>query len=542
MLSAGDGRELAAENFKANGQTAQSRQASRFYRLPGATYTWRAQAFKVVALPAGVLIGGKGPVAVPIADTSPLLITGLLNTSIMRALVELQANANQYETGIVESLPMPDLTAQSIAQIELLSKRAILHCRSLATSIEESPQFSGCSIGESIKEIEGRFFAAAKDLSLALDPLINELDFITSTSLGLLDVDVKDLKEAAEVDSIVSFDHFGSSVGSNIISYCVGCTYGRWDIRYAKGEKSAPDIPDPFAPLPVCPPGMLQNSEGLPLAEIDAQRMRAAGIWNYPIDPPWDGILVDDPDNKDDIVSRVREVLAVIWRESADATEQEACEILGIKDLRDYFRKPTAFFADHLKRYSKSRRQSPIYWPVSTASGSYTLWIYYPRLNDDTLFGAVNQYVKPKIEDTERKIRQFESDLAKSLGREASKLRDALGEAITLLSELRDFQDELLRVAELPYKPNLNDGVLITAAPLWKLFRLPKWRKDLQECWKELEAGEYDWAHLAYSIWPARVRDVCKHDRSIAIAHGLEELCEVAVKPTKKEDVEETEG
>jgi hypothetical protein len=38
----------------------------------------------------------------------------------------------------------------------------------------------------------------------------------------------------------------------------------------------------------------------------------------------------------------------------------------------------------------------------------------------------------------------------------------------------------------------------------------------------------------AYSIWPDRVREVCKHDRSIAIAHGLEELCEVAVKPTKK--------
>ena len=37
-------------------------------------------------------------------------------------------------------------------------------------------------------------------------------------------------------------------------------------------------------------------------------------------------------------------------------------------------RRPTGFFADHLKRYSKSRRQAPIYWPLSTAKGSYTLW------------------------------------------------------------------------------------------------------------------------------------------------------------------------
>ncbi len=41
-------------------------------------------------------------------------------------------------------------------------------------------------------------------------------------------------------------------------------------------------------------------------------------------------------------------------------------------------------------------------------------------------------------------------------------------------------------------------------------------------------------SHLAYSIWPDRVREVCKTDRSIAIAHGLEELCEVQAKPTKK--------
>jgi hypothetical protein len=30
------------------------------------------------------------------------------------------------------------------------------------------------------------------------------------------------------------------------------------------------------------------------------------------------------------------------------------------------------------------------------------------------------------------------------------------------------------------------------------------------------------------------VRDVCKKDRSIAIAHGLEELCEVEAPKTKK--------
>lgn len=100
--------------------------------------------------------------------------------------------------------------------------------------------------------------------------------------------------------------------------------------------------------------------------------------------------------------------------------------------------------------------------------------------------------------------------------------------------ELNELKNELLRVAALPYRPNLNDGVLITASPLWKLFRLKSWQKDLKACWDKLAAGEYDWAHIAYTIWPDRVKERCRTDRSIAIAHNLEHLCEVEVKSSKK--------
>ena len=79
----------------------------------------------------------------------------------------------------------------------------------------------------------------------------------------------------------------------------------------------------------------------------------------------------------------------------------------------------------------------------------------------------------------------------------------------------------MLRVAGLPYKPNLNDGVIINAAPLNKLFCLRSWAKDTAECWKKLEKGEYDWAHMAFILWPDRVKEKSKEDRSLAIAHDL---------------------
>ena len=35
--------------------------------------------------------------------------------------------------------------------------------------------------------------------------------------------------------------------------------------------------------------------------------------------------------------------------------------------------------------------------------------------------------------------------------------------------------------------------------------------------------GEYDWAHLAMHLWPERVIPKCHKDRSLAIAHDLED-------------------
>ena len=173
-----------------------------------------------------------------------------------------------------------------------------------------------------------------------------------------------------------------ANAGISEVSFGVGCAFGRWDIRFATGAKASPVLPDPFTSLPVCPPGQLQNDRGLPITKEELGTLTTEGGWSYPIEVPWDGILVDDAGDPRDIEARVHQVLQIIWKDRWEAIEREVCEILGVRTLRDYFRRPSGFFADHLQRYSKSRRQAPIYWPLSTVSGRYTLWIYYHRLND----------------------------------------------------------------------------------------------------------------------------------------------------------------
>jgi len=83
--------------------------------------------------------------------------------------------------------------------------------------------------------------------------------------------------------------------------------------------------------------------------------------------------------------------------------------------------------------------------------------------------------------------------------------------------------DEVRRVAPL-WKPNLDDGIVVGFAPFWRLFpRHKAWQKILKTAWEALCTGEYDWAQLAMHLWPERVVPKCAIDRSLAVAHGLED-------------------
>ena len=532
---ANDGEELAAVNEIQNGQTAQSRQSHSRYYIPGLIYTIRSsRGFNVRHFPAGCVFSIKGPVVQATADTSLGFLIALLNCEPIRGFIQQQANANQYMPSLVKSLPWVEPAPDLYQSISARGTSCIAAKRAFYVRCEENASFLHPSdTGEVIRSFEE--FTAARCQSVAqANEVIHSASRDASDALSKLfsfpDVDWEaegvrltdhDLSLAPEVTS-------ESTLVFRSLSYALGCIFGRWDIRNATGDRPAPESPDPFAPLPVCPPGMLQGDDGLPLSPEAGRRLRIEG--RYPLDVAWDGILVEDPEHPLDLERRVHAALAVLWGDRADALEHEACALLGVPTLREWFRRPAGFFADHLKRYSKSRRQAPIYWPLSTASGSYTLWIYYHRLNAQTLYTAVNDFVEPKL----KQVTADANRIRQKTGRSSADEKE-LEQLTDLEQDLNDFHDELLRIAAF-WKPNLNDGVQITAAPLWKLFRLAKWQKTLKDTWFELEASKYDWAQLALTIWPDRVVHTAHKDRSIAIAHGLKDALwhEVEIRKSSK--------
>ncbi len=504
---ANDGSEIKAGICRRypylNGNAEFVAKNPQYYLRPGLTWPRRTQGgLSMRAMPAGCIIADKGPAAF-VDDDDPdelLALLALVNSSSFALLVSLQVAFGSYEVGVMQRTPIPTLDGPSRQRLAALSRRAWSLKRTLDTIEETSHAFA---LPAALRARLGDYDPPVIEAELAR--IQAEIDTIAFDLYGFSEADraaVQTSQGAAnEGDAETNADDDGEEESAapidqaaGLLSWALGVAFGRFDWCLVTNERAAPAEPEPFDPLPAKSPGMLPDG---------AEPFHAHS-----------GILVDDQGHPHDLARLAEEVLVRV-----DVTVPE--------DVRRWLQRD--FFAFHLQRYSKSRRKAPIYWPLATAAGSYTLWIYYPSLTSQTLYTAINDFVEPKL-------KQVGDDVTTLRNKGAARSRQDERQFESLQAfelELIELHDTLLRFAST-YKPNHNDGVQISAAPLWPLFRHKPWQKVLKDTWAKLEKGDYDWAHLAMNYWPERVREKCKSDKSLAITHGLEDLyIEPEVKPKK---------
>jgi hypothetical protein len=498
---ANDGAEIKAGICRRypylNGNAEFVAKNTQFYFRPGVTWSLRSQiGLGVRSIPSGCIFGHKGPAAFANNDepVALLALLALANSSSFSLLVSLQVSFGSYEVGVMQRTPVPDLSAQQQAALAALARRAWSLKRTLDTVEETSHAFA---LPGALRDRLGDF--APITIEAELTRIQREIDDIAFDLYGFNQVDrdavqgIQDVANDGETegstddegddeDGAAPIDHT-----AGLLSWAIGAAFGRFDWRLATGERAAPAEPEPFDRLPEKSPGMLPDG---------AEPFHTHA-----------GILVDDQGHPHDLARLVEEVLNRV-------------DVSVPDDVRRWLRKD--FFAFHLQRYSKSRRKAPIYWPLSTVSGTYTLWVYYPSLSNQTLFVAVNDF----LDGPTGKLTQISRENAELRVKGSGRSREEEKQYETLQTfeqELTDLRDILLKIAPT-YQPNHDDGVQVTAAPLWPLFRHKPWQKVLKDTWTKLEKGDYDWAHLAMAYWPERVREKCKTDKSLAIAHGLEAL------------------
>lgn len=486
-----------------------------YYFRPGLTWPRRTQGgLSLRAMPAGCIFADKGPAAF-VADDDPdelLALLALANSRAFGLLVSLQMAFGSYEVGVIQKTPVPRLTDAQRAALAALACRAWSLKRTLDTVEETSHAFL---LPAALRARLGDYDPPAIEAELAR--LQAEIDAIAFDLYGFSDADragtlsptpLPEGEDSEDDNTATPLDHT-----AGLLSWAVGVAFGRFDWRLATGERAAPPEPEPFDPLPAKSPGMLPDD--------------AAPFHAHP------GILVDDPGHPHDLARLVQEVLDLVCSARTDLAGDPP---LTTEDIRRWLQRD--FFPFHLQRYSKSRRKAPIYWPLATPSGSYTLWVYYPSLTSQTLYTAINDFIEPKLKQVGAEIASLKAvsrqpSLAARSTNALTTDHRALAAAQDLELELIELRDALLELAPT-YQPHHDDGVQISACPLWPLFRHKPWQKVLKDTWEKLKKGDYDWAMLAMNDWPERVREKCKRDKSLAIAHGLEHLyVEPEIQPKK---------
>jgi len=376
-----DGAELC--NFtNAKGKLRSRPQNKQFYYKPGFSWTRRAVRFYPYIVPGNCIPSVSRYMAFP-ENGNEIEAIGVCASRIASAFFRFKGEKFEWPNFLVENvkmLPWPEVPEETnhlfkiIINSEVDQRRVAyqnhepFHEFLIPIKIQDLSRggqalaFNPTSLlGEEGERLVAEAYGLTPQQTLAM-----ERDLLEAISFQRQDNGTDKKEENDEEDNDFVIDVSSKATEETCLSYFIGTIFGRWDIRYATTEMPLPELPQPLDPLPVCPPGMFQNTEGLPANPNDVPV-------DYPLLISWAGIIVDDEGHQDDIIDRIRDAIETIWKHKAGEIEQEACEILGVNLLREYFNKPNKFFADHLKRYSKSRRQAPIYWPISTPSCSYTL-------------------------------------------------------------------------------------------------------------------------------------------------------------------------
>ena len=490
-----------------------------YHFLQGVGYGKRGEILDAHIFKKDMLFTVEGYAFSNINDSESLALNSLLDSILGQYALNLYTGQHK-QTGNVNLLPMPDYATRQ-SDIERIVNAIIDIKRKWFSLDETNLEYHGL-IAQ--MHIDTTIDAALNKMQEQLtadytryEELVKENDDLW---MDLADIDrdsefrqtLNGYKSRRPYEELLSID--GAScqnvidkkvMAQEIVMELVGMAFGRWNTSYAKGEQAIPEFGDVFDALPFMP--VVSQGEAACPAQLDV---------------PTDGILTNNSDSSLCLASHVREVMHYLWADRADDMEYELCQLIGCKSLQAYLASPTGFFDYHFKRYTKSRRKAPIYWLLASEDGTMDYWVYYPKLSKNTL----PQLIIRLREQQEQLRTRLNAALAAHDKTQESQIRAEQ-------EQVEGMMDELNRILAAGYVPNHDDGVPVTAAPLLHLAASRPWRVECEKNMELLEKGDYDWSHLAMSMYPARVTQKAKKDWCMALTHGLEHICENKPKEKK---------
>lgn len=434
----------------------------KYFGRPGLTWSRRSQkGFSVRAVPAGAIFSDKGSMIFVPSDAPEDLdrLMAYLNSGLAAALLEAMVAFGSYEVGAVQRLPFVDPGPEAARLARKLTMiRMAAGERSETDHLFVSPWAGGTIVPGSAQKIS----------ELVDDEVAREVGTEGSARPLSATYPTRWLEEDA--------DPPGYPTAHQELSYLLGAAFGRWDVRLASRALEPSPLPSPYDPLAAVARGMLVGDNGMPVQNPPA---------GYPLNVPQSHLLYDEAGHQQDVLTAIDAVIVYL---EVTSEPPELALRQEIRDLRRHLR--GRFFTDHVRDYSASRRYAPIYWYLAIPSREWGLWVYAPALSREMLF-AIAGSARDKLRRLWDQARQLR---ASDLGMSDRATVEQVEQLENLTAEIEQFAEYADQIAQSGWKPDLNDGLILCAAPLERLFADDAWRKRVSQYRKDLEMNKYPWA------------------------------------------------
>ena len=451
------------------GGTAQVEQSSTFWRKPGLTAPRVSSVgFGARLLPAGEIFSGDAISFFPAQGVDFRILLAVLNSTAFAEIVRVFGRSRKTENGALKAMPVDQsflaaLDEQGAAR--LVERIVALFYRHDARDETSAYFVSPLAYGGPTSGAQAR--SELNDATEALSSLQMDLDRVVGRVFGVQAADVVDPDVSRRPTLAPSALRHHSAPAKtwafDMVSWAVGIAFGRWSAN--SPDLLIPSVNDLLGPLPTAPPA-------------------------------FDGRNTTDLIPGEGSGSLAKLVLVTL--EHVDAGMPDAVrKAMKVDSLEEWIARK--FFSEHVRRYSRSRRYAPIYWQLSVPSRAWTLWVYVHAMTRDTLFG-IARAADSKRRECEERIR-FTRASEGELGRQD---REKIERVESLATELGAFAAHAHRVAASGWVPDLNDGIVLVAAPLAPLFQDRHWLGKLNRELEALKEGSYPWAAVQLDYFEAQ--------------------------------------
>ena len=429
-------------------------------------------------LPAGEIFSTES-ISIFSEDEDRLPLLAMLNSTVVAEVLQVFGRGRKFENGSVKALPI-DRTDVAAANELTATAEALVRAIWSIESIDETSSIFVSPYALATSTSPEKYSSCIKELAAEAQDLQAKVDDVAAGVLGVsepIDVSIArrpELLKRTIEDGRVGLEQWAGAS----FSYLVGVAFGRWHADYALGDSYGNPGANLFAPISPSPPGMRRKDGS---SEGKGSR----------VDVPPSGILLDEDGHDWDVVTRLLNASESVF-DHPELELDAMLSALGASSVRQHLRR--RFFRNHLARYSKSRRKAPIYWPLAVPSRNWGIWVYAPRLSRETLFAVAGEASRREALAAEA-IRRLQAERdAGGTGRSTREVSEALGSEEALAEELATFRSEAERLAGLGWEPDLDDGIILCAAPLASFF--PAWPDAAKER-EQIRKGEYPWATVS---------------------------------------------